>query len=150
MSGASLASVAIRSSLVEMLVELGVSVIVPSIDPCPGSPFPPRGPLGRFPRFIGYYELLGLLDALGSASFPSLGCTALAGGGVEASQVPGKPSRACPALRPRRDRHARPSGTLPYPSARDFAFRYFDAVGSRDTLVSRLNHTARTLVVYAS
>ena len=30
------------------------------------------------------------------------------------------------------------------------AFRYFEAVGPRDTLVSGLNHTARTLAVYAS
>ncbi len=26
---------------------------VPPTVPCPGAPFPPQGPLGRFPRFIG-------------------------------------------------------------------------------------------------
>jgi hypothetical protein len=30
----------------------------PSV-PRPGSPFPPQGPSGRFPCFVGYYELLG-------------------------------------------------------------------------------------------
>ena len=50
----------------------------------------------------------------------------------------------CPALRPRRDRRARPLPRV------DVAFRHIDGVGSHDTLISRLNHTARTLAVYAS
>ena len=36
-----------------MVMELDVSVIVLSISSASGSPFPPRGPLGRFPRFVG-------------------------------------------------------------------------------------------------
>jgi hypothetical protein len=42
-------------------------------------------------------------------------CRNSADGDDEVSRVPGEPSRACPALRPRRDRCARPSGSRPYP-----------------------------------
>src|SRR5262249_31308844 len=56
----------------------------------------------------------------------------------------GNPAWMCPALRPRRDREVRPM-QLP-----DAAFRCFDGVGSRDKFISRLNHAAHPLAVYAS
>ena len=66
---------------------------------------------------------------------------------VEATGPPrflGNPAWTCPALRPRRDRGARPL------RRRDAAFRRFNNVGSRDIIISGLNHTARSLAVYAS
>ena len=70
-----------------------------------------RVPSGRFPGFIGYYCVLGLLVA------PTLLAVRSAwqfhrsrGGDGEVSRVPGEPSRTCPALRPRSDRCTRPSG----------------------------------------
>ncbi len=56
----------------------------------------------------------------------------------------GNPVWTCPALRPRRDREVRPV------QPPDAAFRCFDGVGSRDRFISRLNHAARPLAVYAS
>ena len=88
---------------------------------CHGSSFPPRGPSGRFPRFISYYELLRLLVAHCAlsgrlppclASFPSLGATAF-GGDDKISQVPGEPLRTCSVLRPRQELRARPFGRCP-------------------------------------
>ena len=51
---------------------------------------------------------------------------------------------ACPALRPRRALHARP------PRRVDAAFRLTNDVGARGYYLSRLNHAACTLPVYAS
>jgi len=51
--------------------------------------------------------------------------------------------RACPALRPRRDLRTQPDQCV------GAAFRYFKNVGSRDR-ITRLNHTACSLPVYAS
>ena len=51
---------------------------------------------------------------------------------------------ACPALRPRWDLRARPLRRV------DVAFRQLDDVGSHDSLISGLNHTAYMLAVYAS
>jgi hypothetical protein len=88
------------------------SSVSPSI-PCTGSPFPPRGPAGRFPRFIGYYWLLGLpvvhRVCLGSTApvprFVSFARRYRPSGGDDGiSQVPGEPSRACRLLRPRQVR----------------------------------------------
>ncbi len=135
-----------------MLVELGVSVIFPSVGSVSRRPFPPRGPSGRFPRFIGYYELLGRL-AIRRGRFVSF---ALALPRLSARRRPGLPGSwgALPVHAPLCD----PGGTaapdhraLALPLQRDdVAFRYFDGVGSHDTLFSGLNHAAYTLAVYAS
>ena len=62
------------------------------------------------------------------------------------SQVPRQPlSRTCSALRPRRTACIRPGC-----DARDVAFRAADDVGSAFSHLSRLNHTACSLAVYAS
>ena len=66
------------------------------------------------------------------------------GGNDEISQVPGEPSRTCPALRPRLDLTSRPLSTL------GVAFRDFDGAGSNGSLFSGINHTACALAVYAS
>ena len=66
------------------------------------------------------------------------------GGNGWASQVPGGPSRACPALRPRRDRHAKPLRRV------DVAFRNFGTRRLPPLSISGLNHTACALAVYAS
>src|SRR5205807_9535332 len=55
------------------------------------------------------------------------------------------PVRTCPALRPRRTACIRPIC-----DARDIAFRMADDVGSAFSHISRLNHTACSLAVYAS
>lgn len=52
-------------------------------------------------------------------------------GDVGISQVPGEPSRACPALRPRRSHDARPFGRCPTRWRRDVAFRCSYYVGLR-------------------
>ena len=65
------------------------------------------------------------------------------GGEDETSQVPGRPLRTCPALRPRRTPdpgHPRPGGVV---------FRWINGVDSA-TMLSRLHHAACTLSVYAS
>ena len=62
-------------------------------------------------------------------------------------ELPGSwrtPLCTCPALRPRRDLCARPLLRF------GVAFRLSNGVGSRNYLISELNHTARTLAVYAS
>src|SRR5216683_4461748 len=66
------------------------------------------------------------------------------GGNGWASQVPGGPSRACPALRPRRERHAKPLRRV------DVAFRNFGTRRLPPLSISGLNHTACALAVYAS
>ena len=61
------------------------------------------------------------------------------------SQVPWQPLlRTCPALRPRRTECIRPLRAL------DVAFRALHDVGSAFRPLSRLNHTACSLAVYAS
>ena len=55
------------------------------------------------------------------------------------------PLRACPALRPRRTGCAKATNDAP-----DVAFRSVDGVGSTISHISRLNHTACSLAVYAS
>src|SRR5438105_18096 len=59
MSGASLASLAIRSSFVEMFREPGVSFIFPSNGSVSRHPLPSTGSLGSVPPLLGYYEMLG-------------------------------------------------------------------------------------------
>ena len=44
-----------------MVVELGVSVIVPSSGSCTGASLSSTGSLGTVPPLLGYYEVLGLL-----------------------------------------------------------------------------------------
>ena len=58
---------------------------------------------------------------------------------------PATPLRTCPALRPRRTGCAKATNDAP-----DVAFRAVDGVGSAFSHLSRLNHTACSLAVYAS
>src|SRR5712664_3931045 len=145
----------------------------PPAVPCHGIPFPPRGPLDRFPRFAGTTGMLGrpaipraslrflrsalppcarffLLSRARGAPRPrgrglSRGSPSRSiGGNGWASQVPGGPSRACPALRPRRDQHAKPLRRV------DVAFRNFGTRRLPPLSISGLNHTACALAVYAS
>src|SRR6516162_2635982 len=71
--------------------------------------------------------------------------TGFIGGDDRTSQVPGGPHYERALL-------FDPGGTsaLGHYRALDVAFRQTNGVGSRDTVISRLNHTARSLAVYAS
>src|ERR1700722_1382112 len=113
-------------------------------------PFARRGPSGRFPRVCAPIAALRLPApplrslALRSAVPPS-------GGGDGASQVPGGPSRTCPALGPRWDRSVRPLGPCPT----YWTLRCCLPLLGRRRLpqicaISRLYHAACTLAVYAS
>jgi hypothetical protein len=91
----------------------------------PGSPFPPRGPSGRFPRFVGTTRgsdasppfpprFVAFARSVPSRALPR----APPSGGDGASQVPGEPLPACPALRPRWVRHAEPFAAHGVPACR--------------------------------
>ena len=73
-------------------------------------------------------------------------------GDDETSQVPGGSSRTWPALSPRWSRclQSSRSGVRPTFSGSGGAFRYLDCVGLHDERLTRLDHAARTLAVYAS
>jgi hypothetical protein len=110
------ASIAIRSSRVEMGCEPNVSAIFPSLGSMFRRTLRSTGSLGSVPPLRRYNGALRLLAVpLASLCFLRSAIPVPATGNDEVSQVPGEPSRACPALRPRRDRPARPSGALPYP-----------------------------------
>ena len=116
----------------------------------PLAPFPPPGPIGLVPRLRRYYGAIGLLAAhLALLRFLRFAIPPCAG----ASRYP----------RFLADPHVRallfdPGGTdapghrALCPTYRRFgvAFRFCDDVGSHDSLLSGLNHTARALAVYAS
>jgi len=145
------ASFAIRSSFVDTVTELGSLPYFPRSVPCSGASFPPRGPLGWFPRFLGTMRRSDFLPSFPGhfVAFvpryrrcalvrscrhehdthrPGAGHRVPPSGFVDGddriSQVPGEPLHACPVLRPRWDLRARP---LPRFGA---AFRNFDGVGS--------------------
>ena len=113
--------------------------------------FAQRGPSGRFPRFIARTQALRLLDTLGSASSPSLGCTARLlrrWRGLPGSwgTLPCMPC-SCPT----------PAGplrqairALPYSSARRWCLPPFHTASAPTIAISGLHHTACTLAVYAS
>ena len=147
----------------------------PSTVPFHDIPFPPQGLLGsdspassvlwnaptpdRSSRRASFPSLAGTIHARVLRSFRRHGRRRKAGGFAHAplspvrlfsngndraSQVPGEPLCACPVLRPRRDLHTRPLRRV------DTAFRFWNSVGSRNSLLSRLNSTAHTPAVYAS
>ena len=131
----------------------------PPTVPCPGAPFPPRGPSGRFPRFIGTTGALRLprrpsrrarflarryrlrpvfASARADAHRTSAGVlltqtsrTGCCDGDGRISQVPGEPPACMPCSRPRRDLGARPVRRL------GVAFRSWHGVGSRDRSLFR-------------
>jgi hypothetical protein len=154
-----------------MIVELGVSILFPSIGSVTRHPLPSTGSLESVPPLHRYNEVLGLL-ALRPASLRCLrsavplvrSCSLsrhrarrhepglvhrapsrTSSGNDEASQVPGGPSCTCPALRPRRSARAQPlrraQCCLPPVERRRLP---------QLALISGLNHTACTLAVYAS
>ena len=133
-----------------MVIELGVFVIFPSN----GSVIRCRPLLGGVPRVGSPASSL----LLRHSDFPAPPLRSLAlcsavprfRGGVGISQVPGEPSHACPALRPRRDPLHQAIRAMPLSGCGDVAFRHPEGVGSRDLPISGLNHTACMLTVYAS
>ena len=137
-----------------MVLELGVSSIVPSNGSViPAPPFAPRGPSGRFPRFIAPTAALRLPVAprLARLRFARRFRRSFAAEATGSPRFLGNPRRTCPALRPRWDRRARPFGRLPYSSAPSvLPSALADGVGSHDFDISGLNRTACTLAVYAS
>src|SRR5208282_4677112 len=145
----------------------------PRTFPCSGAPFPPRGPSGRFPRFIGNTKHSDFLPPFARrfvsfasryrrapcASLPPTQGTTPAGrgiayripqhrfidGGDRTSQVPGGPAMNVPCS-------ANPVGP---PRSATAALRCCLSPNGRrrlppQILISGLNHTARTLAVYAS
>jgi len=158
------------------LIRLWSSMSPPSFPrtfPCSGAPFPPRGPSGRFPRFVGtvkHSDFLPLLPrrfvsfasryrryALGFVPADARRNRCGPGvvnrnpqyrfidGGDRTSQVPGGPQYERALL-------FDPGGT----SARGHCCASMlpsaisTASAPTKTIISRLNHTARSLVVYAS
>ena len=132
----------------------------------------PSGPLGRVPRPHRYYQPTPTSRPPSRiTSFPSLSATTaspsfappgpddspgawtistaapvppLNGGEDEISQVPGRPLRTCPALRPRRTSGPRPvSGPAVWSSVQL-------TTSTPRFALSRLYHAACTLSVYAS
>ena len=95
------------------------------------------------PRYNG---ALRLLDALpGRCPLRSLPGTAIFGGGVEISQVPEEPLARCRALGPRSSRADLAFAVIPMlPAAA------LKAPASAKSEISRLDHTAASLAVYAS
>ncbi len=127
-------------------MELGVSMFSPS-----SSSVSRRHPLLRgvlwvsFPRFIAPTVALRLPDTRHSvASLPSRRITCRLAGSTGASQVPAKPLLTCRVLRPR-------GASAPDRFWRfGIAFHLFDSVGHPNSQISRLDHAACMLAVYAS
>jgi hypothetical protein len=145
----------------------------PRTFPCSGASFPSRGPSGWFPRFLGIVKHSDFLPPSRVASFPSLCGTAAApwaslprtqgaasagqglftglpktglfDGDDRTSQVPGGPSMNVPCS---------PTPVGPPCSATAALRCCLPPNGRRrlprQILISGLNHTARTLAVYAS
>lgn len=140
----------------------------------PGRPFPPPDPVGSVLRLPRYYELLRLPSPLRTALLcrraalplarprfapvaggpPRAGQgnwvtvsprTVSSGGERWASQVPGESCAYMPCW-------TTPAGRCApgHCGATHAAFRRLENVGSRDAVISGLNHTACTLAVYAS
>ena len=158
------------------LIRLWSSVSPPSFPrtcPCSGASFPPRGPSGWFPRFVGIVKHSDFLPPLPRrfvsfasryrraswASFPQLQDAATASlglftgipitgfinGGDRTSQVPGEPTMNVPCS---------PTPARPLRSGRYRASMLPSAFSTASalarTVISGLNHTARPLAVYAS
>ena len=145
----------------------------PRTFPCSGAPFPPRGPSGWFPRFAGTMRHSDFLSpfprcfvsfasryrrcALGfvPAAARRHGCgpgivyripqTGFIDGGDRTSQVPGGPhlNVPCSATPVGPPRSATTALRCCLPPIRKRRL-------PRQILISGLNHTARTLAVYAS
>jgi hypothetical protein len=145
----------------------------PRTFPCSGAPFPPRGPSGWFPRFFGTVKHSDFLPPLprcfvsfaaryrrctlgfapadtrrsirGPGIFHRTPETGLLDGDDRTSQVPGGPSVNVPCS---------PTPAGPPRSATTALRCCLPPIGQRrlprQMLISGLNHTARTLAVYAS
>jgi hypothetical protein len=120
----------------------------PPVVLAPVPPFPPRGPSGRFPRFIGTIEALRL-PAARPTSLRFLRSV------VPAPTRSGRETTGSPRFL-RVPLVYMPCSTTPVgPRAGpiqhdDVAFRLCNGVGSHIFVISGLNNTACTLAVYAS
>ena len=93
-----------------------------------GTSFPPQGPAGRFPCFVGTMRCSETPSSI-PLRFVVLGSAVPSEDGDDgASQVPGKPSRACCALR---DPGGTPNAST-MAAIQHVAFRDSDNVGSHD------------------
>ena len=136
--------------------------LAPAGDSSPASPvlsecsdFPPSVPLRSLSFAKRYHALLLVarrrgVAVAGSSSVltPVPQSSAFDSLSWRRGDLPGSsatPLRTCPALRPRRTRCAKATNDAP-----DVAFRSVDGVGSAFSHLSRLNHTAYSLAVYAS
>lgn len=120
------------------------SSFLPAV-PCPGAPFPPPGPSGRFPGFIGTTarsdSLLPFLGRFGPPLLPSTAPAEAAG----PLRFLGSPMRwVPPSQTPVRPPAPRPHG----PGS--VAAQLCDASGPGSDHISGLNHAAPSLAVYAS
>lgn len=128
-----------------MSTELGVSIIVPSNGSIVRHPLPSTGSRGLVPRLPRYYEMLRLLLA-----HPALLCGPRVGGTAVAEAR--RPPRFLENPLERALLYD-PGGTALGSACsvkRDGAFRGSEGVGSHDSHISGLNHTARSFAVYAS
>ena len=147
-AGMSLAFSATRWSFVETSSELGLPAIFPSGDSVTRCLPSLHGVLsGEFPRFRGPTEAFRLPRVRPGRLGVHLvrRYRSSCGGDTGASQVPGEPPCVHAPL-------SDPGGiAVPGPSHHcDAAFRSSDGVGSHELIISRLNHAAYTLPVYAS
>jgi hypothetical protein len=145
----------------------------PQTCPCSGAPFPPRGPSGWFPRFLGNTKhsdflpplprcfvafaaryrrcALGFVPADARRGIYGPGVVnrtpqhRFIDGGDRTSQVPGGPQCERALL-------FDPGGTVArgHCCASMLPSAISTASAPAKTLISRLNHTARSLAVYAS
>jgi len=145
-----LAIVAIRSSFVETVGELGVSSIVPSLgSDFPAPPFAQQGPVGSVPPRHRSYCGAPTSRQPVRARFPSHGRSRV---GRSWRDLPG--SWAALAYVPQSLTPVEPArrgpGLAPCAGRADFAFRHHNGVGLHHIDLSGLDPAARTPAVYAS
>jgi hypothetical protein len=172
--GISRASFAIRSSFVDTVVELDVSAIFPSNVPVSRCSLPSAGSLGSVPPLLRYYEALRFPAALptllrflrSAVPPPRLGLrsrsrktlrlragglltglphTGFIDGGDRTSQVPGEPHYERALLF-----DSGGTSALGHYHALMLPSAFSTASAPARTVISELNHTARSLAVYAS
>jgi hypothetical protein len=144
----------------------------PRLFPCPGAPFSPQGPSGRFPHFLDNTEHSDFLPPLARhsvsfarrycrapwVSFPQLQDAPAAGLGLFTGIPTPVPRRRRQDLPGSRRTHCErallfdPGGTsaLDRYRASMLPSAFSTASAPARTVISELNHTAQSLAVYAS